>query len=95
MPDQTHHPECWRDPAHHACAVREVERLRGAAEEPLEMCLCESHRLILRPGKLYRFRVDPDCEKCVEMGRTYERVSRYEEHRKLARRALERVEEGG
>ena len=30
MPDLTHHPECWRDPKHHACAVREVERLREA-----------------------------------------------------------------
>ena len=29
MADQTHHPECWRDPDHHACAVREVERARA------------------------------------------------------------------
>jgi hypothetical protein len=30
MADQAHHPECWRDPKHHACAVRQVERLRDA-----------------------------------------------------------------
>ena len=60
MPDP-HHPECWRDPAHHACAVREVERLRGALE------------IIAHP-------VTP--------------ADAYAAH-EIARRALERVEEGG
>ena len=87
MPDLTHHPECWRDPEHHACAVREVERLREVVGEPLEMYLCESHGLILRPGKLYRFRVAPNCDSCVQMASAYDE----ENHR----RALERVEEGG
>ena len=36
MPDLTHHPECWRDPEHHACAVREVERLHEAIQRVAE-----------------------------------------------------------
>ena len=28
MSDQTHYQGCWEDPKHHACALREIERLR-------------------------------------------------------------------
>ena len=59
MADQTHHPECWRDPAHHACAVREVVRLRDL----MVVLIAEADR------------------RTVAFNR--------------ARRALERVEEGG
>jgi len=27
MSDQTHYDGCWQDPKHHACALREIERL--------------------------------------------------------------------
>lgn len=26
---QTHYDGCWADPKHHACAMREIERLRA------------------------------------------------------------------
>jgi hypothetical protein len=28
MSDQTHYDGCWEDPKHHACALREIERLQ-------------------------------------------------------------------
>jgi len=28
MSDQTHYDGCWQDKRHHACALREIERLR-------------------------------------------------------------------
>lgn len=31
--DQTHNPECWRDPRHHSCAVAEIRRLREAIRD--------------------------------------------------------------
>jgi hypothetical protein len=33
MSDQTHYAGCWEDPRHHACALREIERLRLAQAE--------------------------------------------------------------
>ena len=33
--EQTHHDGCWRDPAHHACAVAEIERLLKRKDELL------------------------------------------------------------
>ena len=30
---QTHYDGCWRDPAHHGCAVAEIERLEGVMEK--------------------------------------------------------------
>ncbi len=32
--------------------------------EVMEMRVCEIAFLILRPGQLYRFTVDPDCARC-------------------------------
>ena len=29
---QTHHPTCYRDPTHHACAVARLDRLHAAME---------------------------------------------------------------
>jgi hypothetical protein len=26
-----HGPECWRQPAHHACAIEEIDRLQRSA----------------------------------------------------------------
>jgi hypothetical protein len=35
MVDQTHYIGCWEDPRHHACALREIERLRELLREAL------------------------------------------------------------
>jgi hypothetical protein len=34
---------------------------------PLEMFLCESERLVLRPDQPYIFRVDKTCSACVRI----------------------------
>ncbi len=39
-------------------------------ERVVEMRLCESSRLVLRPGQLYRFSVDPTCPACVALSRS-------------------------
>lgn len=46
--DQAHHAECWRDPKHHGCAVRAVERMRGS--------LAKISRIIagVEPGAVHR-----------------------------------------
>lgn len=31
------------------------------------LALCESTRLVLRPGELYRFEVVPGCSSCAEL----------------------------
>jgi hypothetical protein len=36
MSDITHYEGCWQDPRHHACALTEIERLRGLLQEALE-----------------------------------------------------------
>jgi hypothetical protein len=33
----------------------------------IEMRLCETERLILKPDQLYRFTVDPNCTRCNEL----------------------------
>ena len=38
----------------------------AAADEVHELFLCESSRLYLHPGRLYRFTVDPKCAMCAE-----------------------------
>jgi hypothetical protein len=32
---RTHHPECWRDPSHHVCAVARIETLEEAVREAI------------------------------------------------------------
>jgi hypothetical protein len=44
MSDQTHYAGCWEDPRHHACALREIERLRQRDETP-RCPQCETLRL--------------------------------------------------
>lgn len=37
---ERHHPECWREEGHHACAIRKVEdlqRLSDSQEQALAM----------------------------------------------------------
>lgn len=38
-------------------------------EDVLEMFLCETEKLILQPNRLYRFRVNALCERCVSLER--------------------------
>ena len=79
MPDQTHHPECWRDPEHHACAVREVERLR----ETLDAAATSLETIAREAGR-------------DEFLHSHQQIRGYANNRAgVARRALERVEEGG
>ncbi len=33
-------------------------------EEIVDMNLCEQKHLLLKPGRLYRFSVDENCEQC-------------------------------
>lgn len=44
--------------------IIEVRRLR---QKPLEMALCESERLALRPNQPYIFHTMPDCARCVKL----------------------------
>ena len=44
MVDQTHYAGCWQDERHHACALREIERLRQRDETP-RCPQCETLRL--------------------------------------------------
>jgi hypothetical protein len=50
------------------------ERLLGlradhGVDSPIqEMRVCEIAHLILRPGQLYRFSIDPECPGCVAYG---------------------------
>lgn len=41
-------------------------------EEVTEMFLCETQGLFLRPNQLYRFKVSPGCESCLELAAVYE-----------------------
>lgn len=35
--------------------------------EVIDLCLCEQRQLLLKPYQLYRFTVDMNCQKCVEL----------------------------
>lgn len=34
-------------------------------DQPFELFLCEIPRTVLKPDRLYIFKVDPACDKCV------------------------------
>jgi len=36
-------------------------------DKVIEMNICEYEHLVLRANRLYRFRIDPNCEKCKRM----------------------------
>ena len=86
---QTHHPECWRDPAHHACAVREVERLRAAMVKlfPAEEGFTEAMDDLIDMGLLVE--VPADQQFRDEWGGDTMYAWAW------SKLALERVEEGG
>jgi len=41
-------------------------------EDVMELCLCESSKLVLKPDKLYRFVVDRECSDCLAMEKVYQ-----------------------
>lgn len=42
----THWHECWRDPAHHACAVRRIEEAHDLLIDALEYIGSDGRRLV-------------------------------------------------
>lgn len=49
-----------------------LEEAGGAStreQPPVEMYLCETERLFLKPNQLYRFVVHPTCERCDEISK--------------------------
>ena len=90
MPDLTHHPERWRDPEHHACAVGAVERMEqalGLLGESVIQARAQRDGLRNLLGSVYRKlrdgrEVSPSQMEALRI--CYDR-----------RRPLERVEEGG
>jgi hypothetical protein len=40
-------------------------------ETVIEMGLCEVDHIMLRPNRLYRFVVMPNCKKCEELASAY------------------------
>ena len=38
----------------------------------IDLALCEAAQVVMRVGKLYRFYVGPDCEKCAELAAAYD-----------------------
>ena len=34
----THYPDCWRDPAHHACALKRIGELQTGIENLVAAC---------------------------------------------------------
>lgn len=52
-----------------------ADELTGALPDVpvIDMCLCESSRLILKPGCLYRFTAVPGCVACQAEVSVYEK----------------------
>ena len=62
-------PECGHDAALHCTRCGRT----WYGDEPLEMMLCDTERLVLKPGVVYRFMVAPGCDDCERIqadGRT-------------------------
>ena len=60
-----------RGPSFKEQLVDEILRVNGSGEgsaSVVELNLCETERLILRPDTLYRFVVAPNCNRCTELG---------------------------
>jgi hypothetical protein len=52
-----------------------AEALDAIAHKGAAVCdlwYCESQRLVLHPGRLYRFKVDPKCATCTAMKQEYD-----------------------
>lgn len=46
-----------------------AERTPSDVEPACVMFLCEASAVYLQPDKLYRFKVDPNCPKCVKLAK--------------------------
>lgn len=53
-----------------ACDDRDMFQRQLA--EVIELKLCESRNLCLKPNKLYKFTVDPSCKLCVQFAKESE-----------------------
>lgn len=42
------------------------------SRDVIELALCESEKLILKPNQLYFFRIHPDCLRCKELEKANE-----------------------
>lgn len=52
------------DCSHTVSIVPAHEVIPVLSSPPLEMRLCETLQVVLKPDQLYRFTVDPDCDVC-------------------------------
>jgi len=48
-------------------AIGHIIELPKDSYEVIEMNICEVEHIVLRANKLYRFLIDPNCEKCKKM----------------------------
>lgn len=55
--------------------AEEVERVATDDKPIHDLWMCEQDMVVLRPGLLYRFSVNPDCEKCKALNAPYEALS--------------------
>ena len=56
MGDITHYSGCWQDPKHHACALREIERLREKSEKDDRLIYAETEKTYLAEKEIERLR---------------------------------------
>jgi hypothetical protein len=55
------------------CMVRAIlEAAAPVSEQPLELRICETQRLVLQPNRPYIFTVDPHCEECKAHASMYD-----------------------
>lgn len=51
--------------------LKEKQAPADAEREVIEMGLCEVEHTMMRPNRLYRFVVLPNCEKCQKLADVY------------------------
>ncbi len=51
-----------------------IETLATQKDEVVDLALCETERLVLRQGQLYRFTALPDCARCQELAEAYHKT---------------------
>jgi len=59
----THHPGCWRDPAHHACAVAEIGRLSTDRQH-----LADERSALRKEIAHLRAALNPEPQPCARCG---------------------------
>ena len=66
---QTHYDGCWRDPAHHGCAVAEIERLEGVMEKQGIRGVQLANALVTAESVLATARAEALEEAAMECGK--------------------------